>query len=63
METTDCREYTDKARKDNGNGCSAVFLPQISRIEEDYTENKTSIYLLLGSYFFMMQILLSAKSP
>jgi len=28
---------------------AAFFQPLITQIEEDYTENKTSIYLLLGS--------------
>jgi hypothetical protein len=36
-------------KKGNGNGWGGVFLPPISQIEEDYTENKTAIYLLFGS--------------
>ena len=42
-------QRSEGAKKENGKGCRDVFLPRIKRIEEDYTENKTSIYLLLGS--------------
>jgi len=41
--STGKNEKFNQPRKDNGNGCSAVFPPQISRIEEDCTENKTPI--------------------